>query len=133
MKILKRLSGAKGRIADEKLYERVAKEMAQGERREGLWAKAFSEENGDERRTEAKYIELRVQSLRDEQEMLAEAAIEEKEENKQRLIEKSQIILATRGYSVEEKGKGWVIQEPFGGTIRVKSAEELYEFASTRK
>ena len=54
------------RLQEEMLYEVVAEEIDNKGRRPGLWAKAFAMSNGDENAAEAKYILLRVQSLRDE-------------------------------------------------------------------
>ena len=54
------------RLQEEMLYEVVAEEMENKVRRPGLWAKAFAMSNGNENAARAKYILLRVQSLRDE-------------------------------------------------------------------
>jgi hypothetical protein len=47
----------------DELYLIVAKELTVGIRDEALWMKAFALENGDEQRTKAHYIRLRVASL----------------------------------------------------------------------
>ena len=57
---------AKNRLYEEKLYAKVAKEMASGYIRNGLWAKAFSQSKGSEDVARSIYIKLRVQSLEDE-------------------------------------------------------------------
>lgn len=79
MEILKRLKedGIAKRLAEEELYNRVAQELAQGERREGLWAKALADSEGVETKAQGLYIKYRVQSLVDELEL--QAALEEKE------------------------------------------------------
>jgi len=59
-------TNAATRLREEMLYEVVAEEIDNKVRRSGLWAKAFAMSNGDENAAEAKYILLRVQSLRDE-------------------------------------------------------------------
>ena len=59
-------TNAATRLREEMLYEVVAEEIDNKVRRSGLWAKAFAISNGDENAAEAKYILLRVQSLRDE-------------------------------------------------------------------
>ena len=56
----------KSRIYEEQLYAKVAKEMASGYIRNGLWAKAFSQSKGSEDVARSIYIKLRVQSLEDE-------------------------------------------------------------------
>jgi hypothetical protein len=59
-------TNAATRLQEEMLYEVVAEEVDNKVRRPGLWAKAFAMSNGDENAAKAKYILLRVQSLRDE-------------------------------------------------------------------
>ncbi|MCG3142467.1 MAG: hypothetical protein HDKAJFGB_03935 [Anaerolineae bacterium] len=49
---------------DEYLYGIVAQEMKMSKIDEGLWAKAFSESNGNEPQTKARYIKYRVDQLR---------------------------------------------------------------------
>jgi hypothetical protein len=61
-----RAKGAKFRLTEELLYAEVMREMESGLRRDGLWAKALTESNFNESEAKAKYIKLRIQSLRDE-------------------------------------------------------------------
>lgn len=65
-----RRAAAASRIADEVLYEQVVIELATGEKRLGLWAKALSDSLGDEQKAKGLYIRYRVQSIRDEIEIL---------------------------------------------------------------
>ncbi|PKO63141.1 MAG: hypothetical protein CVU24_00660 [Betaproteobacteria bacterium HGW-Betaproteobacteria-18] len=65
-----RRAAAASRIADEVLYEQVVLELAEGEKRLGLWAKALSDCQGDEQKARALYIRYRVQSIKDEIEVL---------------------------------------------------------------
>jgi hypothetical protein len=48
------------------LYELVMEEIANNERNKGLWGQAIVKSNGDEKKAEAEYIKLRVESLKDE-------------------------------------------------------------------
>jgi hypothetical protein len=57
------------RLVEEKLYELVHRELESGERRDGLWAKAFQNSQGDEQKANALYIGYRVQSIKDEAEI----------------------------------------------------------------
>lgn len=57
---------------DVALYRYVSQEIANKHIDQGLWAKAFSMSGGDENKARAKYIELRVQYLKDESRRLAE-------------------------------------------------------------
>ena len=54
------------RLAEIKLYELVIDELQKGKEIKGLWAKAFSESDGDEEKTRARYIKLRVEMMGDE-------------------------------------------------------------------
>jgi hypothetical protein len=61
-----RKRSAAARIIEEQLYEQVVKELANGQRRNGLWAKAIANSNGHQEKAKAIYIQYRVQSFRDE-------------------------------------------------------------------
>jgi len=50
---------------DEAFYERVAAEVANGEIRPGLWAKAIAQSNGSKDLARSRYIQLRVQQLQE--------------------------------------------------------------------
>ena len=63
---------AAARLAEEALYEQVAAEIAAGIRRDGLWAKAIVQSGGSEELARVAYIELRVQSLKDEAAVMSE-------------------------------------------------------------
>lgn len=65
-----RLASATKRLVEEKIYEKVVQELAQGHRRDGLWAKALAVSNGVDEKAKALYIQYRVQSIRDEAELL---------------------------------------------------------------
>ena len=44
-------------------YEQVSKEIQSGQKDEGVWAKAFSDSEGDEQKAKAIYIELMVEKM----------------------------------------------------------------------
>ena len=52
--------------AEELLYAMVMREMQQGIRRDGLWAQALAESDGDPQKAQAAYIRLRLVTLRQE-------------------------------------------------------------------
>ena len=54
------------RLLEEKLYEQVAQDLAQGKRREGIWAKALANSNGSQSQAQSLYIKYHVQALKDE-------------------------------------------------------------------
>ncbi|WP_348701628.1 hypothetical protein [uncultured Marinobacter sp.] len=60
-----RLDAAAERVIEEKLFEEALAELDRGERRDGLWAKALSESDGNEQKAKAQYLRLRVQAMRD--------------------------------------------------------------------
>ena len=64
-----RLQGVVTRISEEMLYAEVLREIENGIRRDGLWAKALSQSNMQQDAAKAQYIKLRVQSLKDEVEI----------------------------------------------------------------
>ncbi|MCB9820599.1 hypothetical protein H6790_01495 [Candidatus Nomurabacteria bacterium] len=51
---------------DENLYEIALEEIEQDKKIKGIWAKAVSMSDGYDKKTESKYIELRVNSLKNE-------------------------------------------------------------------
>jgi hypothetical protein len=79
------------RLTEEARFEVVCKELDEGIKRPGLWLKAKTEARGNMNAAEAIYAGLRVQSLKDEEEMLragSEAKIARKE--KARLAEEAE-------------------------------------------
>ena len=80
---------ARSRLSEEALYAIAMREVENGLRRDGLWAKALCDSNMDERGAQARYIKLRVQSLRDEHEVNMQ--IEKQEIDRQQKIEKQRI------------------------------------------
>jgi hypothetical protein len=57
------ISRALANAQEEALYARAALEVAKGDIRPGLWAKATAAADGDERKAEARYLGLRVEQL----------------------------------------------------------------------
>lgn len=63
--MIKIFKSAEDRILEEKIYEEVAQEIAEGKFKPGLWAKALAQTDGDEQQAKAAYIKLRFQSIID--------------------------------------------------------------------
>jgi len=59
-------------IADDKLYEIAMEEIENGTVQKGIYARAFSQSEGDKNKTDALYIKFRFQSLKDEQMLKAQ-------------------------------------------------------------
>jgi len=71
-------NAAASRLLEEKLFEQVALELSEGKRRNGLWAKALANCDGNEKKAKSLYIRYRVQSIKDEAEILEVVAEEKK-------------------------------------------------------
>jgi len=63
-------SEATQRLTEEAAYAVAVEEFESGNRRPGLWGKAFAESEGDLDKASALYIKLRVQSLFDEAQLI---------------------------------------------------------------
>jgi hypothetical protein len=58
-----RIAKALANAEEEALYERAAHEIAEGNIRPGLWAKATASADGDDQKARARYLSLRVEQL----------------------------------------------------------------------
>ena len=67
-------SRAAAKVAEELIYEQVAVEVAAGAIRQGLWAKAISESDGNEAAAKARYLKLRVEMINAEAELTGYAS-----------------------------------------------------------
>jgi len=81
------------KLAEEQLYEFAAEEIAANNIRPGLWAKAIAESDGDDAKAKARYIKLRVETMKAEADLQdhasenahkAEAEIRKREEEQRR-------------------------------------------------
>ena len=54
------------KLAEEHLYELAAEEIGANNIRPGLWAKAIAEADGDDAKAKARYIKLRVETMKAE-------------------------------------------------------------------
>jgi len=59
-------AGAASRLTEEAFYAEALREIESGMRRDGIWAMVMAECDMDQGRAGARYIKLRVQSLKDE-------------------------------------------------------------------
>ena len=135
-----RLNSAKARLLEEKVYEQVVQELAQGFRRDGLWAKAMAEGNGSEERAKSIYIKLRVQSIKDEMEVNAdiikteaERSDYEKQERQRKKLSEFDEILRKKGYKLNIRNNKFFIDEPLGGRQFIDTWQELEEYVNKRR
>ena len=54
------------RFFDEQIYAQVLSEIENGQRRDGLWAKALAHSDGSNEKAKSLYIKYRVKSIKDE-------------------------------------------------------------------
>jgi uncharacterized membrane protein YhaH (DUF805 family) len=80
--IVEKLNNANAEMHEEIIYAEVFAEIQAGFRKEGLWAKALSECEGDEKKTEALYIKYRAKSLDGELKKYTKEKYKKNEENK---------------------------------------------------
>ena len=85
---------AANRFTTEALYAQALREVESGIRRDGLWAKALSEAGMRKTDAQALYLELRVQSLRDEMEL-------QTHQETQAALKQQQTLLAQRAHERE--------------------------------
>jgi len=139
------MNSAVTRLIEEQLFEQVLVELKNGQKRDGLWAKALANGDGLEEKAKSLYIHYRVQSIKDEMEIsgiLAEEA--ERQLEKSSAIEyQNQINLAEslkktaiktlsdRGYRAKLKSAGWKVTHPQGGWLEFSSTDELINFAKS--
>ena len=69
------------KLAEEQLYEFAAEEIAANNIRPGLWAKAIAEADGDDGKAKARYIKLRVETMKAEADLVNFAASEAGSQN----------------------------------------------------
>lgn len=62
----KSLGKSSERLLEEQIYEQVAIEISNGDKRDGLWAKALADSDGSLEKLKGLYIKYRVQSIKDE-------------------------------------------------------------------
>lgn len=80
----------KVQIEDEDDYAAVVEELRQRIRREGIWARAVAESDGDMSKAQARYIKYRVETLKEERRL--------KEEEARQLLQRAD----------EWRARGWI-------------------------
>ena len=139
------LSAAQKRKDDEKLYEIVAEEISREQRNEGLWLKAMAETEGDENKTKAKYVEFRIQSLKDERELNSKkrvkTTVETTEDTKSDKIKFEEMTtldsviqqLGDLNYRVIRTPPGFTVKEPMGAKVRIETEEKLTNYLKQKR
>jgi hypothetical protein len=109
------------READRLYYDAVAEEMQQGIRDDGLWLMAFERAEGDETRTKAFYIGLRVRRLKEQATIMA-ASVDSA--SRARSAHDSSAVNGSQS-AHEDK----VVGDPNGGTWWILIALGIFGFA----
>ena len=134
------------RLQEEQFYLQVVEELSKGIKRDGLWAMATADSEGNEEAAKALYIKYRVQSIKDEETVsvalaeAAESAAKKAELDAQmegtlmgQRAETLRADLTLKGYiSKKVSNEIWKIKEPSGGIHTLASLEELEEYAKSR-
>ena len=126
---------------DEKFYEQVAKELLDGNMRQGLWLKAGSKAMGNPEVAKSLYIEWRVEQLVEEakqaeKERLIKLEAARKEEQKRKAVEaikdSKAAVEALNG--LKKHGYTWVSDYSFLGDFQgwllFKNENEIVRFKS---
>ena len=128
---------------EEAIYAAAMSELKTGAVREGLWAKAFAESEGNELRSQALYIRLRVQQeqqrIRLQIQQQGQRRLQEQNTAKALAaeVEQREVValmavvenLLLKGYEAKKAGNGWIVREPLGGRAKLDSDASLLEYA----
>lgn len=140
----KRKAKLVARAFEEGLYEIVASELRAGIKKDGLWLKAVTKSRGNDDLAKSEYVELRLQSLKDEIEV--SELIDETNTNGSTSVPASEEVhvctkstserasdaidaLRSCGFIVQTKGIGWIIQNPKGGKARFNDIRDMENYA----
>lgn len=131
-------------MSDEQYYLQAANEYESEERNEALWIKSITLCDGDDERAKYTYIKIRVEQLlaleKDKEKQVKSDVDKERqvERNLQaqakRRIQAISEGLHKQGYQIQSRsfGKGWVILEPYGGKVVLKTWDAVEEYAASR-
>lgn len=117
---------------EERIYATALSEIQTDSVRPGVWAKAFAESEGVENRCKALYIRLRVQQEKerlDQERHASHLAEVEAAQRKPRAFQNVVDGLSSCGYETKRTMNGWSIREPLGGRVKLKSDQELLDYA----
>lgn len=118
---------------DESYWAEALGEFDGPNRRAGLWAKAFSESQGNESLAKAQYLRDRALQLRS---VALEMASSQREASKSLVsdeIGRCISILTTLGYLVSTRTYGWEVKEPLGGRLKFKDLAAFSKYANERQ
>ncbi len=88
---------------EEKIYEKIAKEIENDDIQKGLWIKAKAETSGDENQIESRYIKLRFDQLKEKSIAHQQEKVKEEQERNQK--EEAESAIREAEIKEEEKKK----------------------------
>jgi hypothetical protein len=119
---------------EERCWAQALQEFDGDSRKSGLWAKAYSDANGDEQHAKATYLKVRAEQL------LMQHADAERAKRNAPVIERNQEIarcigvLQLAGYKVATRSENlWEIREPLGGRQKIFGLTQLTEYSNGRQ
>ena len=120
---------------EEDIYAAALSEVESGATRPGLWAKAFAESEGNEPKSKALYIKLRVQQEKDriqQEHKNVQVIAAEFAQRKAAAFSSVLSQLNLQGYHTTKRGTGWIVREPLGGRVKLSTDDSLLEYAKGR-
>lgn len=120
---------------EERAYSQALSELQSGQAHPGFWARAIAESEGDERKSKALYINLRVQQIMNsimDGKGKAELNSTESVQRKVLAIEAALRHLDSQGYKITKRNAYWVVREPLGGRLKLHTDDELLGYAGDR-
>ena len=112
----RKIKGTRGRLIERDIYQSVMEEIKSKKRHDGIWGQALAETEGNEKKANALYIKLRVQSVKDELEVFKENIFRE-QQTKNNSKQKTSSIKKRNNVNKEDNDGGGFGLFIFYGTI----------------
>ena len=118
------------RVIEEHLYEIIGEEIEGKNMRKGLWIKAFAQAKGDESLAQVAYINLRLQSLKDELEIytkkLASSSGKNLNNDKEAKVSEYQSAFKQKKVIVTSlESDGYAVHLPDRTSVHAKTFEDV--------
>ena len=112
-----KVNTATDRLLEEQWYEAVVKELENGVKKGGIWAKALERSKGDETKAKAFYITYRIQSMKD-----AVVVNMELEEESKRITAKAKI---EKEVAEAKRGEKRKIEKNISSAVKAKKCIKI--------
>ena len=104
---------AASKLVEEQLYEAAANEVASGQIRQGIWAQAIAQSDGNEAAAKARYLKLRVEIMKAEAEVMMYAEKEAVKEAQKASQNEHPPYVPDPNLSPIDQAKGFLRHEGF--------------------